>query len=123
MASDSVKNFKGLSVLSACCYFEKLLAAKRQNGVTCGTLTCGCCCAGVRNFWLFLIVFVPITRFKIILLRKAIMSCKLLNTSLKLLSMFKVCQCFFIISFMFGSTELYVTENGIESLHLGLQCF
>ena len=77
----------------------------------------------MRNFWLFLIVFVPITRFKIILLRKAIMSCKLLNTSLKLLSMFKVCQCFFIISFMFGSTELYVTENGIESLHLGLQCF
>ena len=29
----------------------------------------------------------------------------------------------FIISFIFGSTELYVTENGIESLRLGLQFF
>ena len=34
-----------------------------------------------------------------------------------------MCQCLFIISFMFGSTELYVTENGIESLRLGLQFF
>ena len=29
----------------------------------------------------------------------------------------------FIISFMFGSTELYITKNGIESSRLGLQCF
>ena len=49
------------------------------------------------------------------------MSCELLNISLKLLSMFNMCQCLFIISFMFGSTELYVTENGIESLRLSLQ--
>ena len=37
--------------------------------------------------------------------------------------MLNVCQCLFIISFIFGSTGLYVTENGIESLRLGLQCF
>ena len=34
-----------------------------------------------------------------------------------------MCQCLFIVSFMFGSTELYVAENGIESLRLGLQVF
>ena len=75
----------------------------------------------MRNFWLFLIVFVPISCFKLVFLRKAIMSCKLLNISLKLLSMFNMCQCLFIISFMFGSTGLYVTENAIESLRLNLQ--
>ena len=36
-------------------------------------------------------------------------------------AMFNMCQCLLIISFMFGSTELYVTENGIESLRFGLQ--
>ena len=30
---------------------------------------------GVRNFWLFLIVFVPISCFKLAFLRNAIMSC------------------------------------------------
>ena len=37
--------------------------------------------------------------------------------------MFDMCQCLFIISFIFGSTELYVTENGVESLCLDLQFF
>ena len=41
----------------------------------------------------------------------------------KLLLMFNMCQCLFIIPFMFGSTELYVTGDGIESLRLGLQFF
>ena len=68
-------------------------------------------------------MFVPISCFKLVFLRKAIISCELLNISLKLLSMFNMCQCLFITSFMFGSTELHVTENGIESLHLGLQFF
>ena len=80
-------------------------------------------CVGVRNFCLFLIVFVPISYFNLVFLRKAIMSCELLYISLKLLSIFNMWQCLFIISFMFGSTEFYVTENGIESLRLGLQCF
>ena len=80
-------------------------------------------CVGVRNFWLFLIVFVPISCFKLAFLRKAIMSCKLLNISLKLLSMLNMCQCLFIISFIFDSIELYVNENSIESLRLSLQCF
>ena len=66
-------------------------------------------------------LYVPISCFKFVFLRKAIMSCELLNISLKLLSMFNMCQCLFIISFMFGSTELYVTKNGIESVRLGLQ--
>ena len=43
------------------------------------------------------------------------MGCTLLNISLKLLSMLNMCQCLFIISFILGSTGLYVTENGIES--------
>ena len=43
MASDLVKNCKGLSGLSACkCCFENLLPAKRLIGVTWGTLTYGC---------------------------------------------------------------------------------
>ena len=56
-------------------------------------------------------------------LRKAIIGCKLLNISLKLLSMLNMCQYLFIVSFIFGSTGLYVTENCIEFLRLGLQCF
>ena len=67
-------------------------------------------------------MFVPISCFKRAFLRKAIMSCEL-DISLKLLLMFNMCQCLFIISSMFGSTELYVTEIGIESLRLGLQFF
>ena len=51
------------------------------------------------------------------------MSCALLNISLKLLLMFNMCRILFIISFMFGSTDLYITKNGIESLRLGLQFF
>ena len=70
-----------------------------------------------------MVMVIPISCFKLVFLRKAIMSCELLNISLKLLSMFNMCQCLFIISFMFGSTELYVTENGIESLRLSLQFF
>ena len=66
-------------------------------------------------------MLVPISCFKLVVLRKAIMSCELFNISLKLLSMFNMCQYLLIISFMFGSTELYVIENGIESLRLGLQ--
>ena len=80
-------------------------------------------CVGVRNFWLFLIVFVRISCFKLVFLRKAIMGCKLLNISLKPLSMLNMCLFLFIISFTFGSTGLYVNKNGIASLRLGLQCF
>ena len=77
-------------------------------------------CDGVRNFWLFLIAFVPISCFKLVFLRKAIMSCKQLDIYLKLLSMFNMCQCLFIIFFMFDSTELYLNENCIESFCLSL---
>ena len=125
MASDLVKNCKGLSGLGSCkCYCSvKLLAVKQSTDVTWGTLTCVVVCADVRNFWLVLIVFVLISCFKLEFLRKGIMSWKLLNISLKLLSIFNMCQCLFIIFFMSGSTELYVTKNGIESLRLGLRCF
>ena len=34
-----------------------------------------------------------------------------------------MCQSLFIISFIFSITGLYVTETGIESLRLKLQCF
>ena len=51
------------------------------------------------------------------------MGCKLLNISLKLLLMLNMCQCLFIISFIFGSTGLYVNENGTVSLRLGLEYF
>ena len=110
MASDLVKNCKGLSSLSACkcCCFQNLLVAKWSVGVTWGTLTAVAVCVGVRFFWLFLIVFVPVSCFKLVFLWKVIMSCELLNISLKLMSMFNMCQCLFIMSFMFGSTELYV---------------
>ena len=80
-------------------------------------------CVGVRKFWFVLIVFVPISCFKLVFLRKAIMSCILLNYFSKVVSMFNMCLCFFIVSFMFDSTELHVTKNGIESLRLGLQGF
>ena len=118
-----MKNCKGLSGLKACkcCCSENLLAAKQSTGVTWGTLTCGGCLCRCK----FLVVSYCVCSYRLFLslfLRKAIMSCKLLNISLKLLLMFIMCQCLFIISFMFGST-LYVTENGIESLCLGLQCF
>ena len=51
------------------------------------------------------------------------MGCKLFNISLKVMSMLKMCQCLFIVSFIFDRTGLYVNENGIVSLDLGLQCF
>ena len=52
MASDLVKNCKGLSGLSAreCCCFENLLTGERSTGVTWGTLTCGCCLSSCDNF-------------------------------------------------------------------------
>ena len=68
-------------------------------------------------------MFVIIRCFKLVFLRKAIMGCMMLNISLKLLSVLNMCQCLFIISFMFGSTGFYVTENGTESLCLDFQCF
>ena len=37
--------------------------------------------------------------------------------------MLNMCQSLFIISFIFSITGLYVTETGIESLRLKLQCF
>ena len=77
----------------------------------------------MRNFWLFLIVFVLISCLNLVFLRKAIMVCELLNIYLKLLLMLSMCHCLIIISFMFCSTGLYVTGKVIESLRLGLQCF
>ena len=77
---------------------------------------------GVRNFSLFFIVFVPIGCFKNTLFRKAIMGRILLNVSLKLLFMLNMCRCFFVTFLIFGSNRLCVTQNGIEPLHLGLQC-
>ena len=68
-------------------------------------------------------MFVPISFFTLVFLRKAIMGRKLLTISLKLLSMLNMRQCLFVISFIFGSTWLYVNENDIVSLLLGLQCF
>ena len=52
MASDLVKNFEGLSDLSACkcCCFENLLAAKFSTCVTWGTLTCGGCLFRCEKF-------------------------------------------------------------------------
>ena len=126
MTSDLVKNCKDLSDLSACkcCCFENLLAGKQSTGVTWGTLTCGCCLCTCEKFLaVSYCVYYCVSCFKLVFFRKAIMSCDLLNISLKLLSMFNMCQCLFIISFMFGSTELYFTENGIESLRFGLQFF
>ena len=75
------------------------------------------------KFWLFLIVFVLLSCFKLVFLWKAIMGCKLLNISLKLLSMLNTCQCLFIIFFISGSSGLSVNENGIVFLCLGLRCF
>ena len=67
-------------------------------------------CVGVRNFCLFPIVFVPVSCFKLVFFRKAIMGCKLFNISLKLLSMLNKCQCLFIVSVIFGNTGLYVNK-------------
>ena len=112
-----MKNYKGLSGLGSCkcCCFENLLTAKWSTGVTRGT--------GVGNSWLFFIVFVSISYFKLVFLQKAIMGCILLNVSLKLLLALNMYQCLFIISFIFSSTGLYVTENEIECLRLDLHCF
>ena len=121
MSRDLVKNCKGLSGLNACkCCFLRTRWQQSdlliQHGVHQPLVS-------VRNFWLFLIVFVPISCFKLVFLWKAIMGCKLLNISLKVQSMLNMCQCLFIISFIFGSTGLDVNENGVVSLCLGLQCF
>ena len=79
-------------------------------------------CVGVRIF-----VSCCVCSYKLfkacVFFRKAIIGCKWFNISLALLSMLNMCQCLFIISFIFGSTGLYVNENGIVSLRLGLQCF
>ena len=80
-------------------------------------------CVGVRNFWLFLVVFVPISCFKLEFLGKAIMGCKLLNISLKLLTILSICQCFKIIYFIFGSTGLYVNENDFVVFTFGFTMF
>ena len=61
MASDLVKNCKGLSGLSACkcCCFVNMLGTKRLTSVTWGTLTCGCCFCRCKKF-----LVVPISCFK-----------------------------------------------------------
>ena len=122
MENDFVKNFKGLSCLSACkcCCFENLLAAKQSTGVRWGTLTYGCCLCRY-DFCFVLILLLLVSCFKLAFLRKTIIGRKLLNTSLKLLLMLNICQCLFIISFIFGSTGVYIARNGIESLSLGLK--
>ena len=80
-------------------------------------------CVGARNFSICLLLFVPLSCFKLVFLWKNIMGCKSLNISFKPLSMLNMCQCLFIIFFIFGSTGSYVNENGIVYLCLRLQCF
>ena len=120
MASSLVKNGKGLSGLCPCkCCFQNLLVAKWLTGVTWGTLTCGCCFYRREKF---LVAFYKSCFKKLVFLQKAIMGCMLLNASLKLLVVLNMCQCL-INSYIFGSTGLYVLENGIQSLCFDLQYF
>ena len=72
---------------------------------------------------MFLIVFVHISCFKLAFFTEVIMGYKSLNVSLKLLLILNMCQCLFIISFIFGSTGLFVKKNDIDPLSFGLQCF
>ena len=51
------------------------------------------------------------------------MGCKLLNISLKLLTILSICQRFKIIYFIFGSTGLYVNENDIVVFTFGFTMF
>ena len=83
----------------------------------------GCCLCRCEKFFDMSLMFVPLSCFKLVFLWKNIMGCKSLNISFKLLSMLNMCQCLFIIFFIFGSTGLYVNENGIVYLCLRLQCF
>ena len=46
----------------------------------------------VRNVSFFLIKFISVRCFKLVFLRKAVIGCKLLNVSLKLMSMLNICQ-------------------------------
>ena len=129
MVNDLVKNCEGLSGSGACkcCCFENLLAAKWSTAATWGTLTCGCCLCRCEKFLVvcekFLVDFYRVCSYKLFEACdfKTIIGCTLLNVSLKLLLTLNICQCLFIISFISGSIWLYLTENGTESLRLGLQ--
>ena len=94
MARDLVKNCKGLSGLNACkCCFLRTRWQQSDLLIQHGVHRL---LVSVRNFWLFLIVFVPISCFKLVFLWKAIMGCKLLNISLKY-SQCSICASFCLL--------------------------
>ena len=72
-------------------------------------------CRGVGNFWLFL-MFLSISCFKLVFLKRARMGCILLNVFVDATVDAQYVAAFFIISFIFSRTWLHVTENRIESL-------
>ena len=124
MANDLVKNCNSLSGLSACKCCRLWTYWQQSDWLVYHWVHWPMVvCVDVTNFLLFLIVFASINCFKFMLLRKAIMGCKLLKISLKLLLMLNKCQCLFIISFIFGRTGFYVNESGTKPLRLDLQCF
>ena len=57
--SDLVNNYNSLFGLNACkrCYFKKLLAAMRYNGVKWDTLTCSYCLWRCERFLVVFLVF------------------------------------------------------------------
>ena len=67
-------------------------------------------------------MFAPIS-FKLVFLKRGNMGCILLNVSVDATVDAQYVAAFFIIPFIFSRTWLYVTENRIESLCLGLKCF
>ena len=79
-------------------------------------------CVGVRNFWLFFIVFVSISYFKLVILRRAAMGCILLNISLKLLLMLNIyVTVFFLFPLYLAALRCMLPKMGLGLSRLGLQ--
>lgn len=113
-----MKNVKGLTGLDS----SKLLDC---------TLSYSCYLCIYEKFLSFLFCLFNWSCFKWEFPLKAIIVCILLNVSLMLLLMLKMCQYLFLIFFIFGCSELHgpgstgllVTENGIKSSCVDLQVF
>ena len=66
-----------------------------------------------RSFWLWFIVFAPMTCPNDVFLRKAVTSVSL-NTAPNVLLIFNICQCLLIIPHIFDKNVLCVTKYGVK---------
>ena len=78
---------------------------------------------GVRNVCFFLIKFISVRFFKLVFLRKAVIGCKLLNISLKLMSMLNKCQYMCLLFPLYLATLGFMLTKMVLCLYIWVYSF